>query len=373
MRYLFRRLVALSLVGGALVGVGFVGYKLGRVTEGESVWRPDTWRAAFNLPRDTSPPSTGFWLTGWHVDYDTDSTAVVARESEGLDQVILFGWGFDQSGNVTGQDPFPIKGMTGPKKRVLLFGNFGTGGFHGDLANAIVADPQVGQRAIDGILAKVRDFGGSGVQIDFEGIYLSDRDHYTAWLGRLAEALHKEGLTLSVAVPVKQSDNRNGFAGEIDYPGIGRVADFIYLMAYDRHYLGGEAGPVAPLDWAEAVVRYAVGVIPAQKLILGVPLYGYEWGEDPAKNASYGGAFLTNRVAQAGAEAIWDPVAAEYRAEWQSPEGKRTAWWGDERSLEAKLHLAYQYNLKGIALWRLGLEPDRWWPNLHRFKQAPSK
>jgi spore germination protein len=373
MRYFVRRLMALTLVGGALVGVGFVGYRLGVGSAGHSVLRPETWRAAFNLPRDTAPPATGFWLTGWHVNYDADSTAVVARESEELDQVILFGWGFDPNGNVTGEDPFPIKGIIGPKKRILLFGNFQSDGFDPDLANAILGDQAVGQRAIAGILAKVREYGGSGVQIDFEGVYLSDREAYSAWLGRLAEALHKEGLTLSVAVPAKQSDNRNGFGGEIDYPAIGRVADYIYLMAYDRHYLGGEPGPVAPLDWTEAVVRYAVGVIPAQKLILGVPLYGYEWGDDPAKNASYGGAFLTSRVAEAGAQAVWDPQAAEYRAEWQSPEGKRVAWWGDERTLEAKLRLAYQYNLKGIALWRLGLEPDRWWPALHSFKQAPSK
>lgn len=373
MRYLIRRILALSIVGGALLGVGLLGYKLGTGSHGESLWRPETWRAAFNLPRDTTPPSNGFWLTGWHVDYDQDSTEVVARESEELDQVILFGWGFDEAGNVTGQDPFLLKGLIGPKKRVLLFGNFTPAGFSPDLANAILADPAVGQHAIDAILAKVRDYGGSGVQIDFEGIYLSDRENYTAWLGRLAEALHKDGLTLSVAVPAKQSDNRNGHGGEVDYPGIGRVVDYIYLMAYDRHYLGGEAGPVAPLDWTESVVRYAVGVVPAQKLILGVPLYGYEWAEDPTKNASYGSAFLTNRVAEAGAEAVWDPVAAENRAEWQSPDGKLTAWWGDERSLEAKLRLAYQYNLKGIALWRLGLEPDRWWPTMHSFKQAPSK
>lgn len=373
MRFFFRRLVALSLVGGALAGVGLIGYRFGGATKGMPLWRPETWRAALNLPRDTRPPSTGFWVTGWHVDYDPDSTAVVDRESEGLDQVILFGWGFDEKGNVTGQDPFPIKGLTGPKKRVLLFGNFNATGFDADLANSIIADPTAGQRAIDGILAKVKAFGGSGVQIDFETIHLSDRDGYTAWLGRLADRLHKEGLTLAVAVPAKMSDNPSGFGGEVDYPGIGRVADYIYLMAYDRHYLGGEAGPNAPLDWTEDVVRYAVGVIPAQKLILGVPLYGHEWVADPKLNASYGGAVLTKRVADAGAQAVWDPVAAENHAEWQSPEGKRVAWWGDERTLEAKLHLAYQYNLKGIALWRLGLEPERWWPNIHAFKQAPSK
>lgn len=373
MRYLFRRLVALALVVGALLGVGFTGYKLGAVSQGEPIWRPETWRAAFNLPKDTSPPSNGFWITGWHVDYDRDSTDVVARESEGLDQVILFGWGFDEEGNVTGQDPFLLKGMIGPKKRILLFGNFNANGFDPDLANALLADPQVGQRAIESILAKVQEFGGSGIQIDFEGIYLSDRENYTAWLTRLAEALHRESLTLSVAVPAKLSENRNGHGGEVDYQAIGQVADFIYLMAYDRHYLGGPAGPVAPLDWTEAVVRYAVGVVPAQKLVLGVPLYGYEWGDAPAQNSSYGGAFLSNRVAEAGAEARWDPVAAELHAEWETPEGALTAWWGDERSLDAKLRLAYQYNLKGIAMWRLGLEPERWWPDLHSFRQAPSK
>lgn len=373
MRYFLRRLVALSIVGGALAGVGFLGYRLGGAAHGEPLWRPETWRAVLNLPRDTKPPSPGFWVTGWHVDYDPDSTAVVDRESQGLDQVILFGWGFDENGNVTGQDPFLIQGLTGPKKRVLLFGNFNAKGFDPDLANAILADPAVGQRAIDSILAKVAAYGGSGVQIDFETIHLSDRDHFTAWLGRLADALHKQNLTLSVAVPAKISDSPGSFGAEVDYAGIARVADYIYLMAYDRHYLGGEAGPVAPLDWTESVVRYAVGVIPSQKVVLGVPLYGYEWVADPKQNGSYGGAVLTKRVADAGAQAVWDPAAAEYHAEWQSPEGKRVAWWGDERTLEAKMHLAYQYNLKGIALWRLGLEPDRWWPNIYAFKQAPSK
>jgi spore germination protein len=373
MRRGFRRLIAFVLVGGVFAGVGYGGYRLGGAMRDAPVLRPETWRAALNLPRDTAPPSQGFWVTGWYVGYDPDSLSVVSRESESMDQVILFGYGFDREGNVTGSDMTAVRGITGPQKRVLLFGNFSTEGFDAGIAHALVTDRVAGQRAIDGILAKVADFGASGVQIDFEGVALADREAYTDWLRRLADRLHQRGWTLSVAVPAKPGENLNGVGGEIDYPAIGQIADWVYLMAYDRHYLGGVAGPIAPLDWTEQVVRYAVGVIPAQKVLLGIPLYGYEWGEDPKTNAAYGGAYLTKRVDTVGAQPVWDPNAAENHAEWTGPEGKRVAWWGDERSLDAKLRLAYQYNLKGVALWRLGLEPAHWWEELRSFKAKPSK
>ena len=54
-------------------------------------------------------------------------------------------------------------------------------------------------------------------------------------------------------------------------------------------------------------------------------------------------------------------------------EGERIAWYPDERSLDAKLRLAYQYNLKGVAVWRVGLEPDEWWHRLGAFRLNPEK
>ncbi|OTA40405.1 MAG: hypothetical protein A6D92_18125 [Symbiobacterium thermophilum] len=124
------------------------------------------------------------------------------------------------------------------------------------------------------------------------------------------------------------------------------------------------------------MIRYAIGVMPSQKILLGVPLYGYEWALEPEladTNAAYGPGRMQRRAAQFGAEVVWDPVHAENRAVFLTDEGQRVAWFPDERSLEAKLRLAYQYNLKGIAVWRVGLEPDDWWHRMGEFRLNPEK
>ncbi|HLN65429.1 MAG TPA: glycosyl hydrolase family 18 protein, partial [Symbiobacteriaceae bacterium] len=138
---------------------------------------------------------------------------------------------------------------------------------------------------------------------------------------------------------------------------------------------GGEPGPVASLDWTERVIRYATGVMPAQKIVLGVPFYGYDWAADPKTGSSraYGEADMLKHLSDVGATAKWDPVAGENVVTYKSPQGDRVAWFPDQRSLDAKLKLAYQYNLKGIAVWRLGFEPDDWWSDMGAFRLHPAK
>jgi len=62
-----------------------------------------------------------------------------------------------------------------------------------------------------------------------------------------------------------------------DYAAIGRAADQVRLMGYDYHWDSSPPGPVAPVSWIRAVLRYAKTRIPASKIILGAPLYGYGW------------------------------------------------------------------------------------------------
>jgi spore germination protein len=361
----------------ALSGAAAAGYQLGQRYRPAPVWDPLWVRAYVNRPADQAPPSEGFWVTGYYVTYDRDSLDVVAAHSRHMDQVIVFGYGFDRSGRVTGDDPWLIRGVTGPQKRVLVFGNLTDGSFDADTAHAILTDSTVQERAIQGMLDKVAQLGAAGVQIDFEEIPSGDRDAYTAFLRRLKEALRPAGVTLSVAVAAKTSDTTTGWGGATDYAAVGQIVDQVYLMTYDQHWRGGEPGPIASLPWTERVVRYAVGVIPAQKIVLGVPFYGYEWavgpGADPKTNRAYGAYRLQQRAAEHGAQVTWDPALGENTATYQTQEGQRVAWWPDERSLQAKLQLAYQYNLRGIAIWRLGFEPEHWWEVIAAFRVNPTK
>ena len=374
-----RRRTARVLLASVLVGVaaGVGGFYLGQRTAPHSPFDPLWLRAHLNRPLDTSAPGDGFWITGYYVDYDSDSLESVRLNAPHMDQVIIFGYGFDWDGNAVGKDQELIRGVTGQQKRVLLFGNFGDGGFDPDLAHIILTDPQVQERAIAAMLTEAERLGVAGIQIDFENIPAEDREAYTEFLRRLKGRLEPLGLTLSVAAAAKTSDSATGWGGATDYEAIGQVVDQFYIMAYDEHWLGGEPGPVASLGWVERVIRYATGVMPSQKIVLGVPLYGYEWALDPElgteSNAAYGPGRMERRATDFGAEVQWDPVAGENKMVFHTDEGPRIAWYPDERSLDAKLRLAYQYNLKGIAVWRLGLEPEDWWYRMGAFRLNPEK
>ena len=88
------------------------------------------------------------------MDYDSDSLESVRLNAPHLDQVIVFGYGFDWEGNAVGKDQTLIRGVTSRQKRVLLFGNFSDAGFDPDLAHRILTDPVVQERAMSSMLAE---------------------------------------------------------------------------------------------------------------------------------------------------------------------------------------------------------------------------
>ena len=355
----------------------YVGYKVGRRYPQAALWDPLWIRAYGNRPIDPNGPHEGFWLAGYYVDYDRASLEMVRHTAEQMDQIVIFGYGLEKDGTVTGRDQEIIRGVTGPTKRVLLFANLTNGAFSQEVAHAILTDPAAQEKAIRGILGKCSMLGVAGVQIDFENIAASDRAAFTAFLKKLKQALSEQDLTLSVAVPAKTWDETTGWGGATDYAALGQIADQLYIMAYDEHFRGSEPGPIASLKWTEQVIRYATGKIPAQKIVLGVPFYGYEWTADPKgdpkTNRAYGVQALAQRVADAKGTVKWDAAAGENVATYKTDEGERIAWYPDQRSIEAKLKLAYQYNLKGVSLWRLGFEPEEWWEEMGNFRLHPTK
>lgn len=372
------RLWLLALLISIVVPVtAYGGYAAGLLTAPVPLWDSIWFRVYKERPLDTSAPGDGFWVTGYYVDYDRASLEAVKLNAGHMDQVVIFGYGFDRQGNVEGQDQDLVKGLTSQQKRILLFGNLTNGGFDEQTAHNILTDKAVQDRAIAGILEKSTKLGVAGVQIDFENIPHGDRDAYTAFLKRLKGELSAHNMSLSIAAAAKTRDTRTGWGGATDYAAIGQIVDQFYIMAYDEHWRGGEPGPVASLGWVEKVIRYAVGVMPAQKIVLGVPFYGYEWTAEPnrgtATNKALGSASMARRMEQVGAKVIWDPVVAENKATFKTDDGERIAWYPDQRSLDAKLRLAYQYNLKGIAIWRVGFEPNDWWHELGAFRLKPQK
>lgn len=209
-------------------------------------------------------------------------------------------------------------------------------------------------RAIAEMLALVQEYGYSGVNLDFEGIAPADRAAFTAFVSRLAVVLHAHHKYVTLSVPAETgSDPADAWTGAYDYQALGQAADLLILMAYDEHNQNSSAGPIAASTWVREVLSYAISAVPPSKLVLGIPGYGYDW-------SAGGNVALSYQQAETLAEQYHQPTTGghfTYVADGQV----HTVWFENRSTLLQKFTLIEGYELRGMALWRLGIEDPKIW------------
>lgn len=114
---------------------------------------------------------------------------------------------------------------------------------------------------------------------------------------------------------------------------------------------------VAPLNKVRQVVEYALTEIPAEKILLGVPNYGYDWMLPFMRGESQA---VTIGHVEAVQIAIINGAAIEYDETAQSPyfyyerdDVTHEVWFEDVRSLERKYDLIREYGLRGMGVWQI--------------------
>ncbi|HRE02284.1 MAG TPA: glycosyl hydrolase family 18 protein, partial [Ilumatobacteraceae bacterium] len=257
---------------------------------------------------------------------------------------------------------------------------------------AILAEPATRSRHVAAILQFAQANGFAGIDIDYEIFAFGDpratwtttRPNWVAFVIELAAALHGVGKTLTVSVPPQYDPERTG--GDrgywvYDYEAIGPVVDFIRIMAYD--YSTSSAGPIAPLDWVEGLVRDAAAMVEPHKLILGVPVYGYNWpvstlGVCPPdaaptrRNQSAKSALAL--AAERGVTVRFDDAVAEANFDYNDhlsgvdAAGAATActvtrrvWFSNAQAVFERAWIASRHQLAGIGIWSLGSDEPAVW------------
>lgn len=209
--------------------------------------------------------------------------------------------------------------------------------------------------------------GLDGIDVDYERIPATSKANFSAFVSTLSGKLHTLGKRLSVTVYAKTSDvSWNGAGGE-DWGAIAGAADSVKIMAYDYHYSGSDPGPIAPLDWLDKVVTYAEGVIPASKIMVGLPWYGYDWTSVGAgANATYTSATL---VAQNNGVAVQHDVNGEATYSYNG----HVVYFEDATSYAKKIDLLKSKHggIAGVANWAAGVEDPAIW-NVIRGTATPA-
>lgn len=238
-------------------------------------------------------------------------------------------------------------------------------GFSMELVHQVLNNPTARTNLINNIFYLVSTSGYGGVNIDFERVSAQDRDLFTGFLRQLKDKLMPEGYVLTIAVPAKTSEDIPWLRG-YDYGGIGSVVDVMFIMAYDWHHLGSKPGPVAPITEVRRTVEFALEKVPRRKIILGVPLYGYDW-LIPYNPETIAPA-ISNQGAIETAMRYQSPI--QYSEEYESPffrymdeQGRaHEVWFEDVRSMSEKMILVREYGLLGVGAWQLtlGFTPGPW-------------
>jgi spore germination protein len=230
----------------------------------------------------------------------------------------------------------------------------------------VLHSPALMGQQIDAIVRLVEANDYAGIDIDYEQLHAGDRQDFTTFCQRLAAALHAKGKVLSVALFAKTSNAGNQPTNVAqDYHAIGQVADQVRLMGYDYHWAGSAPGPIAPVGWLRDVLRYAKTQIPAAKIVLGIPLYGYDWSGGHGTGVSWLQALRLSREYHAPPH--YDTQAqAPWFSYTDSAGRKHTVWFENAASSRAKFAVARGAGIGGVYLWMFGYEDTGTWAALRQ-------
>ncbi len=310
-------------------------------------------------------------MSAWVPAWDESAVATLEREAGNLDEANPGWYTIAADGTFTKN-----WGAENPRLRAALTGvdlvptikNYVSGGFDGNLVAAVIGSPILRETHAEALTQLAVTNAFAGIDIDYERVPATSRNDFTKFIQLLGAKLHSSGKLLSVTVYAKTAESTRNGPGAQDWAAIGAIADSVKIMAYDKHWATSEAGPIAPLDWLDAIAAYAEATIPAGKVILGLPWYGYDWLGKDGDSVTYAEAMT--RAQRAG-------VTVEYDANGEATfsYAGRTVFFQDAVSYERKVLAIVEKHprIGGFAHWRVGAEDPALWQRVAELRVKPKQ
>ena len=257
--------------------------------------------------------------------------------------------------------------------------------------SAYLAKPEIRTTIVKSIVDLVNKYSFDGIDLDFEGFAFVDGNttwpktapNWVLFVKELSIALRAQQKLLSISAPYafNPAEKQKGYY-VYSWAEIASSIDRLRIMTYD--YSVAKAGPIGPISWTEKTLQYAISIMPASKVFIGLPGYGRDWitgvtGTCPTTappGLKAGAKAATFRMNYAAAKAVIDQAVPTFDAKsseatysyQQTFNGltakgaatactvNRTVWYQNDRSYLERMNLVAKYRLGGAALWTLGME-----------------
>lgn len=314
------------------------------------------------IHRTPPPPSTRVRATvyGYHPYWEDDPLDIV--DFARLTHLAIFNVDLNSDGTLSDTDRWtevagevvPVAHGYGVKVHVCMTS-------FEDAVHAAVL-PSASKRAttIAELKELVQAYGADGVNIDVEGLDSDLNEAFVAFIQELKAAGVGEVYIATPAVD---------WNGAFDYSELAESSDGLFIMGYGYHWTGGDPGPNDPLfgsstwgqyalDWS--VQDYLDHDAPADKIVVGLPLYGQEWpvASNSVPTDATGSGWS---VSMAEGEQIAASEGGEYDAPSHSPYVRRSGtqlWYPHNDSVRERIAWAVGEGLQGVGFWALGYEGD---------------
>lgn len=300
-----------------------------------------------------------------------------------IDLLVPTWFGVDENGMVSGAPNLYVLNLAKAHHLAvmpIISANGDRAKFH-----ALLTSETAKKAMIAGMIEQAKLYGFTGFQFDFENIAWTDRDALTLITRQTAEALHKQGLKLSMAVV----PNAPGYAGRgpfgkwiweywrgaYDLKALGQALDLVCLMTYDQHTRWTTPGPVEGMPWVMENLEYALKVVPKEKLSLGIALYGYHWfagdpvGADGKESSNISAQYIDADESfplakQFNATIQWDAMEHESWFYFYRDQMREWVFMPDAHAFRDRYDVVKQYGLEGFCAWVLGAEDPKVWEAL---------
>jgi spore germination protein YaaH len=242
--------------------------------------------------------------------------------------------------------------------------------FNDTQLEALLSSPARRTHAVDVLLREAQAGGAEGINIDFEFVPPAVKAEFVLFMQELANRFWTEipGSEVSIAMPAID------WSAAYDYDQLAATTDVLFIMGYGYHWSGGAPGPLSPVTSAAPWGRYSLawtvndyvqngGPNIRQKLVLGMPFYGYDWPATSSTAPSRRGTGSANSVVYRSLAPLismhgrrWEPVTGTPYLVWSVNGVWHQLWYDDAESWRAKLDFADREGLGGVGMWALTYE-----------------
>lgn len=324
----------------------------------------------FSTPPKQRANSKGQSITvAFYSNWSDASAPSLLRHINQIDWVAPTSLNIDMAGNLHVSEDRPLR-------RILLSAlhrplvvpvlqNVDDKGFSRPAAIALFASKAKRKALIGQLIDYLKKSGDAGIIFDFEDLRPGDIPAYRAMIAEVERALDPTGQVVAVTLPMEGDGwSPSQFAA---------VADKIILMAYDEHWASGNPGPIASNDWFASKVRKAIGNMPADKVIIALGSYAYDWhpgpdGKNTAESLTVEEAWLSAH--DSAATPTYDKASGNTGFSFLENGQRHDVWMIDAAASWNQMRILSQLGVGNIALWRLGTEDPGFWQALQSWRSG---